>query len=166
MRKIRFVCLDWGDTLMVDDGPQDRPMWQWPQVKVVDGARELLAELAGHYPLCIASNASVSKRGEIERALARGELLPFITHIFCFSEIGAKKDTPAFWEAVTRSLGCTTREIVLLGDSLEQDVLGPTRHGVQAVWFNPRRAAVPPGIHAVERLVDFLPLLQSIRQAD
>lgn len=154
MSKIRFVCLDWGDTLMADNGPQDLPMCEWPEVKVLDGARELLAALAPSYPLCIASNARVSHRAEIERALARGDLLQFISHIFCFSEIGAKKDTPTFWNVVTQTLDCLPGEIAMLGDSLEQDVLGPASFGVYSVWFNPHSATVPPGTLAVSRLED------------
>ncbi|MBF7731089.1 HAD family hydrolase [Pseudomonas sp. N040] len=160
MRKIRFVCLDWGSTLMSEAGPQDLPMCQWPQVRVIDGARELLAALAAEYPLCIASNASLSRRGEIEQALARGDLLQYISQVFCFSEIGAQKSERAFWEVVTRTLGCSTSEIAMLGDSLEQDVLGPASHGVFAVWFNPQAAAVPPGTQAIRRLEDFIPLLR------
>ncbi len=163
MHKIRFVSLDWGDTLMLDNGPQDLPMSQWPQVQVLDGARELLAALAPHYPLCIASNASVSRREEIELALARGDLLQYISQIFCFSEIGAKKDTQTFWEVVTQTLACQPDEIAMLGDSLEQDVRGPASFGVYSVWFNPQGAEVPPGVRAINRLEEFDRLLRNVR---
>ena len=53
---IRAVCFDWGGTLMVDDGPDDLPMYEWPSVTAVPGARECLAALHGRVPLCIATN--------------------------------------------------------------------------------------------------------------
>jgi putative hydrolase of the HAD superfamily len=101
---------------MSEEGPPDLPMSQWPSVVVLDGARELLSALAPLYPLCIATNASVSRRSDIELALARGGLREFISHIFCYTEIGARKSTKEFWDTVTRILGCTTGEIGMLGD--------------------------------------------------
>lgn len=156
MSGIRFICLDWGGTLMSEDGPADLPMAQWPSVRVLDGAPELLAALAPSWPLCIATNAIVSRKPDIERALERGGLRQFIAHVFCFTEIGSRKDTAEFWRIVTQDLGCATGEVAMLGDSLEQDVLGPARHGVHSVWFNARSLAVPPGVTAVTRLHDFI----------
>lgn len=162
MGAIRFVCLDWGGTLMAEDGPPGLPMADWPQVRVVPGARELLAALAQRYTLCVATNASVSRSDDVERALARGGLREFIGHVFCASEIGARKDAPGFWQAVTRTLGCTPGEIAMLGDSLEQDVRGPAALGVRAVWFNPEAREAPAGVHEVRRLRDFPAVLAQV----
>lgn len=159
MRAVRFVCLDWGGTLMSEDGPDQLPMAQWPAVRPIDGARELLQRLAGSYPLAVATNARVSRRPDIELALQRAGLRAFISHIFCFTDIGARKDSRAFWEVVTRTLGCAPGEIALLGDTLEQDVLGPAAHGVRAVWFNPQGLPVPAGVVAVRSLGEFPALL-------
>jgi FMN phosphatase YigB (HAD superfamily) len=144
---------------MDEEGPPDLPMALWPQVHVLPGARELLTALAPRYTLCIATNASVSRRADIEAALERGGLRSFFTHVFCFTEIGARKDSPRFWEAVARTLACTPAEIAMLGDSLEQDVLGPAALGVQAVWFNREARPVPPGVREVRRLRDFADFL-------
>ena len=85
-------------------------------------------------PLCIATNASVSNTGLIERALARVGLAEFFSHIFCFSDLGCRKDDPAFWAAVSTRLGVPLTSVAMVGDSLEQDVLAPARFGVQSVW--------------------------------
>lgn len=156
---IRFVCIDWGGTLMSEEGPLDVPMADWQEIRVMPGARALLAALAPTHTLCIATNAAVSRRGDIERALARGGLIEFISEIFCFTEIGAKKSAAEFWTIVTNRLGCSATEIAMLGDSLEEDVLGPSRHGIFSVWFNAQAQEVPPGVRAVTRLGDFVSLL-------
>lgn len=143
---IRAVCFDWGGTLMVDDGPEGVPMSRWPEVTAVEGARECLAELHGRMPLCIATNAAQSDRGMIEEALGRVDLRRFISRVFCFAEIGVTKDRPEFWRAVAEGLGVPPAEIVMVGDSIEQDVRAPRRAGFEAVWFNHRGARRQPEI--------------------
>ena len=141
---IRAVCFDWGGTLMVDDGPAGVPMSLWPEVAAVPGARECLAVLHGRVPLCIATNAAQSSRTMIEAALDRVGLLRSLSGIFCFNEIGSKKDRPEFWSAVQERLDVPLERIVMVGDSLGHDVLAPRRFGLQAVWFNRGGAAPRP----------------------
>jgi len=133
---VRAVCFDWGGTLMVAEGPDGIPMSQWPEVAAVPGARECLAALHGRLPLCVATNAAQSSRAMIEAALDRVDLLRFIDEVFCFTEIGFKKDRPEFWSAVQRRLAVPVNRIVMVGDSLEQDVAAPGSFGIQTVWFN------------------------------
>ena len=87
---IRLVCFDWGGTLMSEAGPEDTPMGRWPQVHAVPGAATCLAELAGRVPLCVATNASVSGRASIERALDRVGFLGHFADIFCYTELGVR----------------------------------------------------------------------------
>jgi putative hydrolase of the HAD superfamily len=157
----RWVLLDWGDTLMHEEGgPPDLPMALWPEVHAVDGAQAVLADLSTRYQIAVASNAKVSDRALIERALARAALAPFVSEVFCYRDLGARKAEPVFWDAVVARLGVLPSELLMVGDSLEQDVLGPLRCGIAAVWFNWKRAPIPPEpeLHAIERLAE-LPAL-------
>lgn len=157
---VRTICFDWGDTLMLDDGPRDLPMALWPEVHVVAGAKQMLEQLHKRFPLCIATNAAMSQKPMVERALERGGLLEFFSHIFTFTELGVKKDSPLFWGTVADVVGVKLQEIAMLGDTLESDVVAPARFGVQTVWFNSQTPARPPpaGIPAVSRLQDFAAL--------
>ena len=134
--KLKFVLFDWGDTLMSEAGPLDIPMADWPEVRVIDGATEVLAQLSKRYRIGLATNATVSRKHDVARALERVRLNEFFTEIFCYTELGHKKDEPEFWEAVLARLGARKSEVVMIGDSLEQDVLGPMRAGIRAIWFN------------------------------
>jgi FMN phosphatase YigB (HAD superfamily) len=134
--KVRFVIFDWGDTLMSEDGPPDIPMADWPQVRAIDGANEILAQLAKTYRIAIATNATVSKRPDVVRALARVGLDVFVSEIFCFTDLGHKKSEPEFWEIVLSRLRAQKDELIVIGDSIEQDVLGPMRVGIRAIWLN------------------------------
>jgi FMN phosphatase YigB (HAD superfamily) len=51
----------------------------------------------------------------------------------------------------------------MVGDDLAQDVLGPLRCGIAAIWFNWKRAPVPLDLAApvIERLADLPGLIDA-----
>jgi FMN phosphatase YigB (HAD superfamily) len=146
---------------MSEEGPQDLSMGLWPEVRAIEGARETLSTLAPRQRLAVATNAAVSRRDMIEQALARVSLLEYITDIFCFTEIGARKDSPEFWSRVLSTLRLGPADVAMVGDTLDQDVLPPRKYGVFSVWFNEngRSPLNPPGIPIVRRLLDVVPLV-------
>jgi FMN phosphatase YigB (HAD superfamily) len=137
---VRAVCFDWGGTLMSEDGPESISMGLWPQVAVIPGAAECVAELAGKLPLAVATNASVSTRPLIERALSRVGLARYFADIFCYTELGFRKSQLEFWSTVTGRLGVRAEHVAMVGDSYEQDAVFPRKFGIQGVWFNPSYA--------------------------
>ena len=157
----KSILFDWGGTLMSEEGPLDIPMARWPEVSAIEGAAETLAALSTTHRIGLATNASISRRSDIERALDRVALLKYVTDIFCFTEIGARKDSAQFWSDVFATLHLKASEIAMVGDTLEQDVLGPRRWGVHAIWFNAGGLdkADPQGAPVVTRLRDVIALL-------
>lgn len=150
---VRAVCFDWGGTLMAEDGPAALPMVDWPTLTVLPGALAALRALHGRVPLAVATNAAVSRRPQIDAALARVGLRGFFDHVFCFTELGCRKSEPGFWQAVQRALGMPApAAIAMVGDSFEQDAAAPRRFGVQGVWFNPAGAPPPAGAAAVPQV--------------
>lgn len=164
MPPVRAVCFDWGGTLMSEDGPEDLPMALWPQVRCISGAQEMLSALHPAFPLCIATNAAVSRRPMVERALDRVGLLPYISEVFCFTELGFKKESPDFWHVVADTLRLPPGEIAMLGDSLGSDVLAPRAAGLFAVWFNEGNSKPRPAepVPTVARLADFVALVRAV----
>jgi FMN phosphatase YigB (HAD superfamily) len=134
----------------------------WPEVVVIPGAAECLAALHGVAPLCIATNAADSNRTMIERALDRGGLLPYLSQVFCFTELGYTKGQPEFWHAVQERLGVPLNQVAMVGDSLEHDVLAPQRLGLQAVWFNEqgKHSEPPVSVPTVTNLEQFAKLVK------
>lgn len=160
VRALKYVLFDWGDTLMSEDGPQDRSMADWPTVQAIEGAQSVLADLASRYTLAVATNATISNHGDIARALQRVGLAGFMKEIFCYTEIGSKKDEPRFWQVVLDRLDARADEVLMVGDSLAQDVHGPQQAGIRAIWFNWKRAPRPREGEVTEILrLDELPLL-------
>ncbi len=126
---------------MSEQGVQDKPMALWDTVEAIAGAAEALELLAGKLPLAIATNATISKRPMIELALSRVGLHDYFSEIFCYTEIGYRKDQVEFWQAVEKGFGVPLSQIAMVGDSYEQDAQCPRAFGVQGVWFNDRGAA-------------------------
>lgn len=154
---IRALCFDWGGTLMADDGPPGVPMCEWSRLTALPGAGSCLRALHGRVPLHVATNAADSSRAMIERALDRAGLLRYLDGVFCFRDLGCRKDRPEFWRAVRERLDLEPGHIVMVGDSLDQDVVMPRRCGLQAVWFNeegrcPAPATAVPTVTAFEAL--------------
>jgi FMN phosphatase YigB (HAD superfamily) len=133
----------------------------WPEVAAIEGAHETLATLSRRYRIGVATNASVSRRNMIEIALGRVGLRDYVSDIFCYTEIGARKDSDEFWRAALERLGVEAEDVAMVGDSLDQDVAAPRSFGIFAVWFNPAEQPAPPGVPTVARLTDAIPLIDA-----
>lgn len=158
----RWALFDWGGTLMSEEGPLDIPMALWPEVTAIDGAHETLATLSRRYGIGVATNASVSSRNMIEMALGRVGLRDYISEIFCYTEIGARKSSSEFWRAALDRLHAEPEEVAMVGDSLDEDVLAPRTFGIYSIWFmNGKTQPAPKSLPSVERLTDAIPLIQA-----
>lgn len=68
-------------------------------------------------------------------------------------EIGAAKPDPAAYAAALELLGCAPGEAAMVGDSLENDVLGALGAGLAiAVWVRPVDGEIPAGALAVQEI--------------
>jgi putative hydrolase of the HAD superfamily len=155
------LLFDWGDTLMYDDPAQAAPMAEWPQVRAVPGAREVLARLkARGKVIVVATSAAVSDEAQIRGALARAELAGFVDKIFCFKNTGLPKGEH-FYRRILDDLGIPASQALMVGDSFEKDVLAANAAGVTAVWFNEKSAEARQGerhatFHSLEALAGWL----------
>lgn len=144
---IRAVLFDWGNTLMVDDGRQRGPMCAWPAVRSCPNVAAVLRELSTKYVLALATNADDSWEREIRAALKRVRLNRVIERVYCSNEVGARKPSPAFYAHILRDLALPPERIVMVGDSLRNDVQGAMKCGLRALWYCPgaSRDEAPPG---------------------
>lgn len=161
-----WVLFDWGGTLMSEDGPLDVPMALWPEVREIAGARETLQELAGDCRLGIVTNASVSTRNMIEIALGRVGMRSLISEIFCYTEMGVRKDNPAFWRQVLDLTQADPARVVVVGDTLEQDVIGPREAGLFSVWFDASGSGAPQTYPVIHELADLVPIVRALKAQD
>lgn len=152
------MLFDWGGTLMSEEPPDDATrelsMGLWSEVRAIEGAHETLAALAPNHRIGLATNATVSGRDMIERALSRVGLREYISEIFCFTDLGMRKESAAFWSHVLSSLNVSAADIAMVGDTLEPDVIAPRRYGVYSVWFNENARQPAADYPTIHRLAD------------
>lgn len=65
-------------------------------------------------------------------------------------EAGAEKPSPKIFELCLEKLRLYPKEVCFVGDSFERDVKGAAAAGMQAIWFNPGKAAPPAGSEDVD----------------
>ena len=157
---MHHYLFDWGDTLMVDQPGRPEPMCDWPEVQAVPNAVLALSQLTTFAKCHLATNAEASDQDQIRIALASVGLDNWIDRLFCFRSIGHRKPSAEFFGFVADSLSVAKSDMTMVGDGLEKDVLGAMQCGLNAIWYNPKRAAVPAGIVAIADLSELPSLAQ------
>jgi len=147
---VALVLLDWGGTLMEDDGSQEGPMATWPRVAAVDGAAEALEALRPGHRVVVATNAQESGARDVRAALARVGLAGLVDDVVSSREVGTAKPDPFFYRAALLRAGrggvpLAADRVVMVGDSWANDVEGARRAGLRTIWFNRAHAPRPPG---------------------
>ena len=100
----------------------------------VDGADEILSYLSEKYPVYTASNAS---RLQQEARLEKTGLSKYLSGMFTSEEIGFQKPAKEFFHACYEALyPIKPEEIIMIGDSVNADIIGAKNFGFRSLWFN------------------------------
>ncbi len=110
----------------------------------VEGAKELIDQLKGHYELVLITNGLK----EVQRPrLQRTGLIEYFSTIVISDEINVPKPQSAFFEHTFEQINHPPKEKVLvIGDTLGSDILGGNNYGVETCWFNPKNKVINPAI--------------------
>ena len=109
-----------------------------------DDAFALVSGLRGRVAQYAVTNGT---RTAQRRKLDKSGLEPLLDGVFISEEVGAEKPSPAFFDAVFRSiLPCRREEVLIVGDSLTSDMKGGRQAGIVCCWYDPAGQALPPGI--------------------
>ncbi len=87
--------------------------------------------LSARYTLAVASTTDAAP---LLADLARAGL--HTPHIFTSKGLRAYKPHPAFYRAVLQAMGLSPARALFVGDSLLDDVEGPSRAGMKTGWVN------------------------------
>lgn len=88
-------------------------------------------------------------------------LLPVEPDVLSLSyEVGARKPEAAIYRHAWEKLGCAPEELLMVGDSLQNDYQAPMALGLQALWLD-RKQTVRPGdnghvIDALDGILGYL----------
>jgi membrane-associated phospholipid phosphatase/phosphoglycolate phosphatase-like HAD superfamily hydrolase len=147
---IDVVFLDWGNTLMVDNGMREGPMKDWEKVEAEAGAQEALLRLRARYRLVVATNAADSPGTDVRLALARVGLDEYVDDVISSADVGDHKPNYAFFRAALlregdRGLPLDPQRAVMVGDGTTNDIAGAQRAGIRTIWYNPTKRRFPEG---------------------
>lgn len=101
----------------------------------VQGAGEVLSVLSetngGKYKICVATNGlhsiQTGRLSEMERYFYR---------VYISEDIGVIKPLSAFFACILDDLKAVPSECLMIGDSLESDILGARGAGIDSCWLN------------------------------
>lgn len=107
----------------------------------MEGAQEMVRALHGRVPMVVLTNGITV----IQKArLARSELSKWVDRVVISQEVGASKPDPRIFEIALD--GVSPADALMIGDSLNSDILGANRAGIDSCWFNPKGKACPEHI--------------------
>lgn len=113
--------------------------------KPLPGAVELLELLKNNFKLGMITNGFVDLQ---EARLKRNGLFEYFDVLIISENVGVAKPDPKIFEHAFRLMGDVSRkEILMVGDSPNSDILGGMRAGIDTCWLNPENRPIPNNIN-------------------
>ena len=101
----------------------------------IDGAEELLENLAGKYRLYLASNGTAKVQ---DSRILRSGIAQYFDGIFISQRVGYDKPSREFFEHCFKEIDNFSKdEAIIVGDSLSSDILGGINAGIRTCRYNP-----------------------------
>ena len=123
------------------------------------GLAELLAACqARGIPLGIISNWDLRLRSLLDEL----GITRWADPVLISAEVGIEKPAAALFERAVQAMAVPAGNLLHLGDTWTDDVLGATACGLQAAWLNPTAKPLPqrlPGVHDLRTLAAAVALL-------
>ena len=94
-------------------------------------SRNVLLQLHEHFPMVLVSNFY----GNIATVLCEFSLDGIFQHIVESAVVGVRKPDPRIFTLGVEALGLAPSEVVVVGDSIDKDIVPAHQAGCQTVWF-------------------------------
>ena len=144
LREARFkqTFLDLGvQPEVIPSGFEDAYVQLCPtKTNLFPNAHETLEYLQSKYQLHLISNGFKESQ---DIKISGSGLDKYFTHVVISELVGVNKPDAAIFEHAVTLAGTTKEQSVMIGDSLEADVLGALNYGMDAIYFNPFNAPKP-----------------------
>lgn len=121
----------------------------------VEASRSVLAELQKKYVLLLVSNYY----GNVGKIAGDLEIATYFKSITDSTVAGVRKPDPALWKLAIEGAGFNPEEVLIVGDSMKNDVLPGISLGCQVILCSPDLKESPEGITCVTQLRQLLSLL-------
>jgi HAD superfamily hydrolase (TIGR01549 family) len=115
---------------------------------------EAVRRLARHYRMALLSNFDDSQTGrEIVHDSGVGHLFEVI---LISADVAMRKPNPAIFRYLLGKMNLEPEEVLFVGDTPKEDVLGAQRAGIPIAWLSHGRTELPPGIEPPDIIVETL----------
>ena len=94
-------------------------------------SREVLLSLKKQYPMVLVSNFY----GNIQTVLEEFGLDGIFSQIIESAVVGVRKPDPRIFSLGVEALGLEPEEVIVVGDSIDKDIIPARQAGCQTVWF-------------------------------
>ncbi len=101
--------------------------------KLREGVKEVVKRLSRKYSLILISNISFAWMGR--EILRRNGLLNYFSATLFSEEVGYRKPHPKIFQLALQTAKSSPHECVMVGDELEDDMLGAKNLGIRTVWI-------------------------------
>ncbi len=100
---------------------------------LIEGAIPLLDTLKSHYKLHVITNGFEN----VQRfKIINSGMISYFEQIFTAEKTGFKKPHPQIFNHAMQTTGTRPEQTLMIGDSMEADILGAMEQGMQAIHFN------------------------------
>ncbi len=94
------------------------------------------------YRLGLLSNAG--DEANVQRLITKAAIRDYFDPILISAAVGIRKPDPRPFEMILNQWGLSPFEVVMVGDTLEADILGAQRAGVHQIWLRDAAATESP----------------------
>lgn len=126
------------------------------QTSLLEGAIELLDYLKPNYKLHIITNGFAEIQ---ENKLLNSNLFTYFDVVVNSEMAGAKKPSTIIFKMALEMANVSKENSLMIGDSLQADVLGAIDFGIRAICYNYHNEVIPSGIITVNHLEELIALL-------
>ena len=123
-------------------------------------AEEIISHLHSKgFMLCVVTNGLISLQ---KPRVMNSPVGKYITHIIVSEEVGAHKPNPLIFNTLLQRIKLNAVDVIMIGDSLQNDIKGAKNAGIESVWFNPDCIENTTGIqpdYEIKSLLDLKILL-------
>lgn len=129
----------WSDKLAIDEKTLNK--------QFLDAMAEICETLSGATQLVKSLYDQGVKLGIITNGfkqlqkvrLQKTGLIDYFDSVITSEEVGVAKPNPAIFQAAMEHLAVTDKsKVLMVGDTLESDILGGNRFGIDTCWLNPQ----------------------------
>lgn len=127
----------------------------WLLAQPYSEVNEALSKLKEKYQLILISNTDSFS---VPQVLEKFQLTPLFNQIFLSNQLGLIKTDKNFLKTVLTELNLSPEECILVGDSLQSDIIAAKKAGLQAVLIDRKNSLeYQPKIKNLKELETFIP---------